>query len=51
MFERLELQSEGFNFIDGSRNYKEVLKKVRPEGISSFREAYANGIGNILQFL
>lgn len=51
MFERLDLQTEGFNFLDSSANYKETFKKVRPEGASTFREAYATGIGHIVQFL
>ena len=40
----------GFDIIDGSRNYDELLRKVEPGGNNNFNQAYAFGLGMIMDF-
>jgi hypothetical protein len=40
----------GFDKIDKHRDYVQIMDKVNPSGESSVKEAYAYGIGAILNF-
>ena len=40
----------GYDFIDVSRSWYDCLKNVKPSGPSHFREAYAYGVGMMLEY-
>ena len=40
----------GFDYIDDSRSYSDFLRGIEPKGPSSFKLAYAYGLGMILDF-
>ena len=40
----------GFDYLDDTRIYADFLKSVEPSGLSQFREAYAYGMGMILEY-
>ena len=40
----------GMDQLDSDKRYATLLKKFKPGGISNFRQAYAYGIGLMLDF-
>ena len=51
MFSKYKLQHMGFDYIDKHRNYVDTLRKVtQPKGPSNFRQAYAYGVGMMLNY-
>ena len=50
MLTKVKMHQMGFDFIDDTRLYEGFLRHVEPSGDSLFKEAYAYGIGMMLQF-
>ena len=50
MLTKVKMHQMGFDFIDDTRLYEGFLRHVEPSGESLFKEAYAYGIGMMLQF-
>lgn len=50
MLSKAELKKIGFDKIDKHRDYANLMDQVQPSGESSIKEAYAFGIGMILNF-
>ena len=50
MFTKKELQKLGFDFVDQSNSFSAVLTNVNAAGAPVFKQAYAYGLGMILNF-
>ena len=50
MISKYKLWQMGLDQFDSDRRYKNVLNQIKPNGKSNFREAYAFGIGMMLDF-
>lgn len=50
MLTKVKMHQMGFDYIDDTRLYADFLRWIEPSGKSHFREAYAYGIGMMLQY-
>lgn len=50
MLTKVKMHQLGFDYLDDSRLYADFLRSITPSGQSKFREAYAYGLGMILQY-